>query len=573
MTKRSTYHWCLGLVLAAALGGCGTLGKTSSSSSEGLGAVDGAFHSAYYKAQVAKVKGDQSGAREALLACLDADPESAVVHFELARIERLQGQWTAAMSAVERAVALDDNNPWYYREFAEIALELGRNDEADAALEWLLIHKPEDDVAAMMLLDLRSAEGRYDQAAEVVDVLEKEWGPDPEWHSERHRLHLASGDIEEAIEDLVNLERDFPELVEAPLQRARILTSLGREAEAEEVLRSALNRTGNGRLHLEWAHLLTTKGETGAARGHVRSAFASDDVPLSEKADIAWTYIELAELQTDLQTEAQQLVDLLLEAYPNAAPPFELQAALYEIQGRNLEALDALSEALDRDPNSADRWLEACQLAIGAKEWSRLSGFAESAGGLFPSLPVFPYFRGMAFMELGDDKAAERELKVARNLIVDRPEFESDVLVMLAQIAHDKGDHQASDSWFDRAIEAHPQNILALNNYAYYLALRQARTDLAVELAARVVALAPGDANFEDTYAWTLYVAGDFEEALTWIELALFHEGERPSATVLEHAGDILKALGRSEEAREKWQAAIAAGGNEEAIGPKLNAE
>ena len=87
----------------------------AAATSEGLGAVDGDFHSAYYKAQVAKVKGDQSGAREALLSCLDADPESAVVHFELARIERIEGQWTAAMSAVERAVALDDNNPWYYR--------------------------------------------------------------------------------------------------------------------------------------------------------------------------------------------------------------------------------------------------------------------------------------------------------------------------------------------------------------------------------------------------------------------------------------------------------------------------
>ena len=340
-----------GMVLAAALGGCGMLGKTSSSSSEGLGEVDGAFHAAYYKAQVAKVKGDQSGAREALLACLDADPESAVVHFELARIERLQGQWTAAMSAVERAVALDDNNPWYYREFAEIALELGRNDEADAALEWLLIHKPEDDVAAMMLLDLRSAEGRYEEAAEVVDVLEKEWGPDPEWHSERHRLHLASGDIEAAIEDLVNLERDFPELVEAPLQRARILTSLGREAEAEDVLRSALNRTGNGRLHLEWAHLLTTKGETEAARVHVRSAFASDDVPLAEKADIAWTYIELAELQTDLQPEAQQLVGpCCSRPTPTPLQPFELQAALYDIQGRPLDALEALGECLGPRP-------------------------------------------------------------------------------------------------------------------------------------------------------------------------------------------------------------------------------
>ena len=158
--------------------------------------------------------------------------------------------------------------------------------------------------------------------------------------------------------------------------------------------------------------------------------------------------------------------------------------------------MEALGEALDRDPNAADRWLEACQLAISTKQWSRLDGFAESAGNLFPSLPVFPYFRGMAFKELGDDKLAERQLKVARNLIVDRPDFESDVLVMLAQIAHDKGDHVASDGWFDLAIEADPQNILALNNYAYYLALRGAKTDQAADMAARVVALSPGDANF-----------------------------------------------------------------------------
>ena len=561
------------MVLIAFLGGCGVLGKTRNTASEGLGAVDGAFHSSYYKAQVAKVKGDQSGAREALLACLDADPESAVVHFELARIERKEGQWTAAMNAVERAVELDGENPWYYREFAEIALELGRNADADAALEWLLVNKPEDDVAAMMLLDLRSAEGRFEEAADVVDVLEKEWGPDPEWHSERHRLHLASGDIEAALEDLVNLERDFPELVEAPLQRVRILTSMGRNEEAEEVLRNALSRTGNGRLHLEWARLLTAKGETDVARQHVRSAFASEDVPLQEKAEITWTYIELSELQPELQTETGQLINLLLEAYPNDAAPFELQAAFLDIQGRPLEALEALGEALDRDPNAADRWLEACQLAISTKQWSRLDGFAESAGNLFPSLPVFPYFRGMAFKELGDDKLAERQLKVARNLIVDRPEFESDVLVMLAQIAHDKGDHVASDGWFDLAIEADPQNILALNNYAYYLALRKAKPQQAVEMAARVVSLSPGDANFEDTYAWTLYVAGEFEEALTWIELSLFHEGQRPSPTVLDHAGDILMALDRVDEAREKWRAAIDAGGDPATINPKLSAE
>ena len=573
MILRTTYH-CAWLPMAALLlGGCGVLGGGMATDAEGLGQVDPDFHNAYYAAQVAKVKGDRTGARESLLACLDAAPEAAVVHFELARIERMEGQWTAAMAAVEKAVAFDGKNPWYRRELAEIALELGRNAEADAALEWLLVNKPEDDVAAMMLLDLRAAEGRYGEALEVVDVLEKEWGPDPEWHLERHRLNMAAGELDDALGNLAALERDFPEVVEAPLQRARILNTLGRTEEAEAVLRTALERTGNGRLHLEWAHVLTAKGETDAARGHVHAAFTADGVPLEEKLDIAWTYIELAEIQADLRPEAGHLVDLLVQAHPEAAEPLELRAALLDIQGDAQGALAALEAALERAANSAERWLEACQLAISTGQWERLNGLSETAGSMFPNLPVFPYFRGMAYMETREYRSAERQLKMARNLIVDRPDFESDVLTMLAQIAHEEKDHPASDDWFELAIEVNPQNILALNNYAYYLAVRGEKTARAVEMAARVVALSPGDANFEDTYAWALFRDGDAEEALTWIELALVHEGDRPSATVLEHAGDILSTLGRTEEARAKWRAALAAGGDPSNLQTKLGEE
>lgn len=573
MRIHAAYSPLLTVLVATMAMGCGLLGGAKQSDDGGLGSVNSDFHSAYYAAQTAKIKGDRNGARESLLACLDADPDAAIVHFELARIERMDGQWSAAMSAMERAVALEEENPWYRREFAEVALELGRNAEADAALQWLLINKPEDDVAAMMLLDLRTAESRFDDALEVVDVLEREWGPDPEWHFERHRLNLSAGRLEAALGNLLDLERDFPDVVEAPLQHARLLISLGRVEEAESILRQSLERTGNGRLHLEWAHILTARGETDQAREHVQMAFTSNGVPLEEKLDIAWTYIELAEFQQDLQPEAALLIDLLMEVHPEAAEPFELLAALREIQGDGAGALDALETALDRNPNSAERWLEACQLAISSAQWERLNGLSESAGALFPNLPVFPYFRGMAFMEIGDDRAAERQLKVARNLIVDRPDFESDVLVMLAQIAHDRGDHTDSDGWFDLALDVNPQNILALNNYAYYLALRGARTDLAVEMAARVVALSPGDANFEDTYAWALYRDGDFEEALTWIELAIQHEGNSPSATVLEHAGDILWALDRPDEARERWNAALEAGGDASEIQPKIDGE
>lgn len=566
-------HSLLLLGLALTLGGCAILGKTGTSSDAGGGGVNSAFHAAYYSAQLAKIKGDRSGAKEALLACLDADPTADVVHYELARLEREDGQWDAARAAVDQALALDPNNAWYHKELADIALELGDMEAADRALTWLLDNKPQDDLSANQLLDLRITQGDIKGALEVVDVLEREWGPDPEWHAERHRLHLSAGDVDAALDALVRLEVDFPNVVEGPLQRARLLNSLGRLAEAEAVIQSALQRTGHGRLHLEWAHLLTQRGDTESARVHVRKAFRSEDVPLAEKADIAWTYVELAELQTDLREEAAALITLLQAAHPGDAEPHDLDATLRSLSGDADGALAALQTALELEPNSAERWLDACQLALDLRRWDAVDDLGERATLRFPNLPVFPYFRGLAQIELGNARAAEQQLKSARNLIVDRPQFESDVLSALAQLAHDQGDHAASDQWYELAVEVFPQNILALNNYAYYLALRGVKLDRAIEMGAKVVELAPGEANFEDTYAWALHRAGEHEEALTWIELALHHEGDRPGATVLEHAGDILKALGRTAEARERWNAALNAGGDRDRLILKISGQ
>lgn len=559
--------------LALALGGCAALGGASKGAETGLGGVDKAFHDAFYKAQLAKLKGDQAGAKEALLSCLDADPNEAVIYYELARLERQEEQWPAAYAAILKANALEEANPWYQKEWAEIALELGRFDEADRALEWILNNKPEDERSARTLLDLRTAQGDLNGALEVIDALEREWGPDPEWHFDRHRLHMGFGDIESGLEALTKLEQDFPDVVEATLQKVRILSSLGREQEAEVAIKNAMKRSGNGRLHLEWAHILTRRGDAETARDHVRKAFTSDAVPLEEKADIAWAYVELAEIQIALRSEAADLIEILIEVHPKEAEPHDILAALCGIKGDSVGALSALEAGLALDPNSPERWLEACQLAIDVQRWQTVDELSKRAGVRFPSLPVFPYFRGLAKLETGDDRGAERQLKMARNLIVDRPEFESDVLSSLAQIAHDRGDHAESDAWFEQALEVNPNNILALNNYAYYLALRGARPERSVELAAKVVALSPGNSNFEDTYAWSLHVSGNSEEALTWIELAIEHDGTSPGATILEHAGDILNALGRIDDARKRWAAAIDAGGNTSQLRSKIDGE
>ena len=52
-----------------------------------------------------------------------------------------------------------------------------------------------------------------------------------------------------------------------------------------------------------------------------------------------------------------------------------------------------------------------------------------------------------------------------------------------------------------------------LNNYAYYLSLRNDRLEKAAQMSLRSNELAPGQPSFQDTYAWVLYQQGKYAEA------------------------------------------------------------
>ena len=51
------------------------------------------------------------------------------------------------------------------------------------------------------------------------------------------------------------------------------------------------------------------------------------------------------------------------------AEPFDVLAALRDIEGDTQGALDALESGLELDPNAPERWLDACQLAIDLEAW------------------------------------------------------------------------------------------------------------------------------------------------------------------------------------------------------------
>lgn len=109
-----------------------------------------------------------------------------------------------------------------------------------------------------------------------------------------------------------------------------------------------------------------------------------------------------------------------------------------------------------------------------------------------------------------------------------------------------------------RFVVQHPNDSVALNNLAWFLATHGGDLEQAAQLARRSVELAPDAANL-DTLAWIEHLRGDDEAAWATIERALAHR-QSNSPEFYYHAGAILHGLGRDSEARRYLRRAIGPG-------------
>ena len=81
----------------------------------------------------------------------------------------------------------------------------------------------------------------------------------------------------------------------------------------------------------------------------------------------------------------------------------------------------------------------------------------------------------------------------------------------LGDAHNEAGEFAASDRAFDQALKLRPDDPTTLNNYAYYLSLRNDRLEKAAQMSLRSNELAPGQPSFQDTYAWVLYQQGKYQ--------------------------------------------------------------
>ena len=145
-------------------------------------------------------------------------------------------------------------------------------------------------------------------------------------------------------------------------------------------------------------------------------------------------------------------------------------------------------------------------------------------------------------------------------------------MLFRSEAYHYTKNYTESDKYFDKALKLEPKNAVTLNNYAYYLSLRNENLEKAEAMSKLSNEISVDNSTYEDTYAWVLYVMKRYEDAKTWIEKAIAHGGDQ-SGTIVEHYGDILYKLNRPADAVEQWKKARQLGDASEQIDLKITGQ
>ena len=172
----------------------------------------------------------------------------------------------------------------------------------------------------------------------------------------------------------------------------------------------------------------------------------------------------------------------------------------------------------------------------------------------------------------------ERNYKKAMRLFMKLERQNPDnayLKMMVADMALHAGEKEVATQFINEMILKSENNPAFQNFIGYIWAERGINLDRAEKLIAAALKAEPDNYAYLDSMAWVQYQKKDYAKAKEFIFRALEKLDSSVSAgVILDHAGDILHALGETQKAREFWQKAVQSDDPEldmKAIMKKLN--
>lgn len=484
---------------------------------------------------------------------LDMDPTHAVANYKMAEILVIGNKPTVALPYAIKAKVEDKSNKYYYLKLIEIYTSLGQLDLAEQAYLQMFDHTTGTESHLFDLAAIQLYQKKYEEALGSYRKAEKHYGLLEEIAYQQQQIYLKLNNLDAAIAVGERLINSNPQELSYVLSLGQVLLSNDRIEACKLLLeKRSQNFPDDDRLYVLLAEVYRKEGNITEALETLKVPFSSPSLDLNAKIRTLAGYIAMLP-NPKLDEPLYELSIKMVEAHPDAYRSLAMAGDLCFNLERREEARNYYLKALEADASNYGVWQNVISIDMDLQDYKATIEHSTKALELFPNQAALYYYNGTAHLIEKNFEEAVRTFNAGKVYASKDPNLKTLFYGQLGDAYNSLGDHQKSDSAYEVALEAKPDNDHVLNNYSYFLSLRKHNLSKALKMSTQLVEANPENSTYLDTHAWVLYMMEDYKQAHKYLELAVKYD---PSSTIIEHYGDVLFQLGEIEEAINQWKKA-----------------
>ena len=504
----------------------------------------------------------------------DLNPAAPEVYYQLAAFYVDMKKDALAREYFEKAASLDPENSAYQEKLGKLYVSQKDYPNAIKAFERLYeANKTRSDVL-QLLYQLYGSQNDYKMMIKCLERLETVEGTSEQISLSKMQIYEQMGEKRKEYDELKALVDGHPLDLNYRVMFGNWLLQNGKKKEALQKYRDVLKEDPDNSLaKVSMMDYYNNIGDKASVKTILRELLQSPKTAQTLKLELLRQVI--ASSQKDNNPDSTEVLRLFSEAL---AVPQE-NADIYMLKAAYMSFLKlpkpditrVYEQAIETEPDNSSARIALIQNIWDTHDYDKVIAICRPAIEYNPDEMIFYYFQGMAQFQKHDNNAALETFRKGVGQIKpdSDPSIVSDFYGIMGDILHEKGLNKEAFQAYDSCLQWKPDNVAALNNYAYYLSQANENLAKAEEMSYKTIKAEPNNSTFLDTYAWILFQQKRYEEAKIYLEQAIRNDSTL-SNVVKEHAGDIYAQTGDIGKALDFWQQALKAGNDSATLKKKI---
>jgi tetratricopeptide (TPR) repeat protein len=439
---------------------------------------------------------------------------------------------------------------------------LGNTDESIRI--WTIVDSLNPDKPDVAVKLVESLQEKRDTASlrrslDVLRRIERAEGKDIGLTSHKIRAMLALGDTTATINEINDLMTSSPRNTGYQIYAGDVFMAMRKPDRAMEYYNLACQTDStNGIAYYKRAQLYLQRGDSTGYDREINRALMQENLDVEEKIELLRDYVGKLYGDSLRRPQIKNLFETLIVQHPHEAQIRDLYASYLVVTGDLRSAAEQQEYAVDADLSNTGRWRSIMSLYGQLNDIPTAISTGKRALEFIPDDPVVNLLMGANYQMTEDYNQALGYFRKALTLTDENDNSaRSQIVASIGDIYYAREMPDSAFVYYKEAVSLDPENLLALNNFAYYLAENEQDLDMAERYSAICVRANSENDTAIDTYAWIFYKKKDYVKAKEWIDRALELEAENPQADVLNHAGDIYFMNREVAKAVEFWEQAL----------------